>query len=126
MLAEQKGRGCVWSEEVHEVLIVNRREYKLSGIYCLQIKTETKNVFYICYNFRLSLTVISVLDSANTILSHFKKYENHLCCKIENILLFSVSHAEHSGTCPTRTSYYEVARNSKYNFLWIAECSSRL
>jgi len=77
-------------------------------------------VFQVCYNFRPSLTVISLPDLANTILSHFKKYENHLCCIIENILLFSVSHAEHNGTCPTRTSYYEVARNSEHNFLWIA------
>jgi len=86
----------------HSLLTNENRDYKM---------------FYTCYNFRLSLTVISVPDSANTILSHFKKYENHLCCIIENTLLFSALHAEHSGTCPTRTSYYEVARNSKYNFL---------
>jgi len=39
MLVEQKGGGCVWSEKVHEVLVLNKSEYKLSGIYCLQIKT---------------------------------------------------------------------------------------
>lgn len=82
-------------------------------------------MFYTYYNFRLSLWSAYPIQPTPSYLI-FKKYENHLCCVIENILLFSFPHAEHSGTCPTRTSYYEVARNSKYNFLWIAECSNRL
>jgi len=60
--------GATIKKKVHEVLVVNRSEYKLSCIYCLQLKTGTTKVFYLCYNFRLPHTVISVLDSAITIL----------------------------------------------------------